>query len=150
MNIVTLIGRLTKDPNVTHGKTKAGEDMTLARFTLAVDRRFSRDEEQSADFISCVVFSKRAETIEKYVSKGTKLAIQGHIQTGSYKNKDGNTIYTTDVIVDDFEFAESRAAVQNNVSETKPAPAPAEKDADPKDGFMNIADGIDDDELPFD
>lgn len=148
MNIVTLMGRLTKDPNVTHGKNKAGEDMVVARFTLAVDRRFARDEEQQADFISCVVFGKRAETIEKYVAKGTKLAVQGRLQTGSYKNKEGNTVYTTDVIVEDFEFAESKASAQNNApSEPKQAPA---GNADPKDGFMSISDGIGDDELPFD
>ena len=150
MNKALLIGRLTKDPNIIHGKNAAGEDMTIAKFTLAVDRRFAREGEQQADFISCVVFGKRAETIERYVFKGTKLAIDGRIQTGSYKNKEGSTVYTTDIAVEDFEFAESKGAAQNNApSEPKATPAPAET-TDPKDGFVNIPDGIDDEELPFD
>ena len=139
MNKVILMGRLTRDPEVRYSQ---GESATaVARFTLAVDRRFRR-EEASADFIGCVAFGKNAEFIEKYFRQGTKALITGRIQTGSYTNRDGNKVYTTDVVVEDQEFAESK----KNASEGgMPGVAPAPTSTD---GFMNIPDGIDE-ELPF-
>ena len=133
------MGRLTRDPEVRYSQ---GESATaVARFTLAVDRRFRR-EEASADFIGCVAFGKNAEFIEKYFRQGTKALITGRIQTGSYTNRDGNKVYTTDVVVEDQEFAESK----KNASEGgMPGAAPAPTSTD---GFMNIPDGIDE-ELPF-
>ena len=115
--------------------------MAIASFTLAVDRKFKKDGEQSADFINCKAFGKTAEVIEKYVSKGTKIIVEGRWQTGSYKNKDGATVYTNDCMVESIEFCESRNASQQSGNE-RPQPM---KDSD---GFMNIPDGIDE-ELPF-
>ena len=142
MNKVILMGRLTRNPEVRYG---AGENSTaVARYTIAVDRRFKRDGEQSADFISCVTFGRNAEFAEKYLRQGTKIVLTGRIQTGSYTNRDGQKVYTTDIVVEEQEFAESKAAgngSQNNYSR----PSAATSDAD---GFMNIPDGIDD-ELPF-
>lgn len=102
MNRVTLIGRATKDPSISYAQNGG---MTIARYTLAVDRR---GKDQQADFISCVAFGKSAEFAEKYLKKGTKIAVNGRIQTGSYKNKDGQTVYTTDVVIEDHEFVESK------------------------------------------
>ena len=113
--------------------------MAIASFTLAVDRKFKKDGEQSADFINCKAFGKTAEVIEKYVVKGTKIAVVGHIQTGSYTNKDGQKVYTTDVVIDELEFCESRSSQQTS---SQPAPAPS------GDGFMNIPTGLEA-ELPF-
>lgn len=115
MNNVVLMGRLTKDPNVSH--VGEGNQTCVSRFTLAVNRRFKKEgEEQNADFISCVSFGKTAEFIEKYVHKGTKICLNGRIQTGSYTNKDGQTVYTTDVVVESCEFAESKGS--DDVNET--------------------------------
>lgn len=137
MNHVSLIGRLTKDPNVTY--TQGAEPMCIARYTMAVDRRGKKAEGQpTADFISCVAFRNNAEFAEKYLRQGTKIAVEGRIQTGNYKNKDGQTVYTTDVVIDSQEFCEGKKETQ----ETAPS-APADKD-----GFMNIPDCIDS-ELPF-
>ena len=122
--------------------------MAIARYTLAVDRRFRRDGEETADFIPCVAFGKQGEFAEKYLKKGTKLLVSGRIQTGSYTNKDGVKVYTTDVVVEEQEFAESKAASDANAGgfhQAAPAPAPT---APAGDGFMNIPDGIDE-ELPF-
>ena len=144
MNKVILMGRLTRDPEVRYG---AGENSTaVARYTIAVDRRFKRDGEQSADFISCVTFGRNAEFAEKYLRRGTKIVLTGRIQTGSYTNRDGQKVYTTDIVVEEQEFAESKAAAagnggQGNYSRASSAPSDA-------NGFMNIPDGIDD-ELPF-
>ena len=144
MNKVILMGRLTRDPEVRYG---AGENSTaVARYTIAVDRRFKRDGEQSADFISCVTFGRNAEFAEKYLRQGTKIVLTGRIQTGSYTNRDGQKVYTTDIVVEEQEFAESKAATagnggQGNYSRASSAPSDA-------NGFMNIPDGIDD-ELPF-
>ncbi|MCF2682469.1 single-stranded DNA-binding protein [Faecalicatena contorta] len=142
MNKVILMGRLTRDPEVRYG---TGENSTaVARYTIAVDRRFKRDGEQNADFIGCVAFGRNAEFAEKYLRQGTKIVLTGRIQTGSYTNRDGQKVYTTDIVVEEQEFAESKAAGnggQNNYSR----PSAATSDAD---GFMNIPDGIDD-ELPF-
>ena len=136
MNLVCLCGRLTKDPEVRY--TQSAEPMAIARYTLAVDRR--KKDENSADFISCVAFGKSAEFAEKYLHKGIKILVEGRIQTGSYTNKDGKKIYTTDVVVESTEFAESRNSAQQ---------APAEPTADMDEGFMRIPDGVDDEGLPF-
>ena len=147
MNKVILMGRLTRDPEVRYS---AGENsLAIARYTLAVDRRFKRDGEATADFISCVVFGKQAEFAEKYFRQGIRIVVSGRIQTGSYTNKDGVKVYTTEVIVEEQEFAESRAEAEANRAsfqrQSAPSPAPS---ADAGDGFMNIPDGIDE-ELPF-
>lgn len=142
MNKVILMGRLTRDPDVRY--TQGEEPMAIARFTLAVDRRGKRDGEASADFPSCVCFRRTAEFIEKYAHQGTKLVVVGRIQTGSYTNRDGQKVYTTDVVVEEAEFAESKAAADRNTQQTPP-PSPDTG----VDGFMNIPDGIEE-ELPFD
>lgn len=142
MNKVILMGRLTRDPDVRY--TQGEEPMVIARFTLAVDRRGKRDGEVSADFPSCVCFRRTAEFIEKYAHQGTKLVVVGRIQTGSYTNRDGQKVYTTDVVVEEAEFAESKAAADRNTQQTPP-PSPDTG----ADGFMNIPDGIEE-ELPFD
>lgn len=142
MNKVILMGRLTKDPEIRY--TKGEKAMAVARYTLAVDRRFGRkDGEQTADFIPCVAFGKAAEFAERYFHQGLKIAVTGRIQTGSYTNREGNRISTTDVIVEEQEFADSKAAGEANGSNY------SQKDgrSDPDD-FMSIPDGIDD-ELPF-
>jgi len=137
MNKVILMGRLTRDPEVRYG---GANNSAVARFSLAVDRRIKREgDEQTADFINCVAFGKTGEFLEKYVKKGTKLVIEGRIQTGSYTNKDGQKVYTTDVVCENVEFAESKSS-GNNANQ-----APT---SDAGDGFMNIPDGIDE-ELPF-
>lgn len=149
MNKVILMGRLTRDPEVRY--SQGDNAMAIARYTLAVDRRFNRNnnDENSADFIGCVAFGKSAEFAERYLHKGTKIVATGRIQTGSYVNKDGVKVYTTDVVVEDQEFAESKAASQNNSQtgagsrQQPPPPMPTDKD-----GFMQIPDGIDE-ELPF-
>ena len=153
MNKVILMGRLTRDPDVRYSQ---GESATaVARYTLAVDRRFRRDGDASADFIGCVAFGRQAEFAEKYLRQGKKIAITGRIQTGSYTNREGQKVYTTDVVVEEQEFAESKAAAgehaggfqsqQNQANPFQSAPAPS---AAAGDGFMNIPDGIDE-ELPF-
>ena len=140
MNKVILMGRLTRDPDVRVSNT-ADRQITVARYTLAVDRRAKRDSnEQTADFISCVAFDKNAEFAEKYLHQGTKVVVTGRIQTGSYTNKDGQKVYTTDVVVEDQEFCESKG--QGIVE--KPSP-----NTSVGDGFMNLPDGMDDEGLPF-
>ena len=144
MNKVILMGRLTRDAEVRYSQGDAST--AVARFTLAVDRRFKRDnEDQSADFIGCVAFGKTGEFLERYGRKGTKFLVEGRIQTGSYTNKDGQRVYTTDVVVENLEFAESKASSDNSgyVPANRPSPSGAAGD-----GFMNIPDGIDE-ELPF-
>ena len=138
MNKVILMGRLTRDPEVRY--TQGDNAMAIARYSLAVDRRFKRDGEPDADFINCVAFGKAGEFAEKYLKKGTKIAVVGRIQTGSYTNKDGQKVYTTDVVVEEQEFAESK----NSGSSDNNQSAPANKNTD----FMSIPDGIDE-ELPF-
>ncbi|WP_022770905.1 MULTISPECIES: single-stranded DNA-binding protein [unclassified Butyrivibrio] len=158
MNKVILCGRLTRDPEVRY--SQGAEPMAIARYTLAVDRRRGRSNdpnEQSADFISIVAFGKAGEFAEKYLKKGTKMLITGRIQTGSYTNKDGVKVYTTEVVVEDQEFAESKNNASNGgnfdySANSAPAPASApSNDPTPAaagDGFMNIPDGIEE-ELPF-
>jgi len=159
MNKVVLMGRLTRDPEVRYSQ---GENaLAIARYTLAVDRRFKRDGEQTADFINCVVFGKSAEFTERYFRQGMRVVVCGRIQTGSYVNKDGQKVYTTDIIVDDQEFADSKGQGGDNSGfgggnsygggnrggyqqGTRPAPSSAIGD-----GFMNIPDGVEDEGLPF-
>ena len=153
MNKVILMGRLTRDPEVRYSQ---GENSTaIARYTLAVDRRFRRnnDGEQTADFIGCVAFGRQAEFAEKYLRQGTKIAITGRIQTGSYTNREGQKVYTTDVVVEEQEFAESKNAGGNNggysaPQHNNPAPSANTSDLGSADGFMNIPDGLEE-ELPF-
>ena len=141
MNKVILMGRLTRDPEVRYS---AGENaLAIARYTLAVDRRFRRDGEATADFISCVSFGRTAEFAEKYFRQGMRVSISGRIQTGSYTNKDGVKVYTTEVIVEEQEFAESKGS---GASEQQEQESPYGPTGD--DGFMNIPDNIDE-ELPF-
>ena len=147
MNRVVLMGRLTRDPDVRYSNGQNGDQMAIARYTLAVDRRFGRkDGEQNADFISCVAFGKAGEWAEKYLKQGTKIAVSGRIQTGSYTNKEGQKVYTTDVVIEEQEFAESKNA-SGNGSGYQPQQAPSPSAAS-SDGFMQIPDGIEDD-LPF-
>lgn len=123
MNKVILMGRLTRDPEVRYSE---GENaMAIARYTLAVDRRGRRNGESNADFINCVAFGKGGEFAEKYLKKGTKILITGRIQTGSYTNRDGQKVYTTDVVVEDHEFAEGRKAAEENAQADAAAPADA-------------------------
>ena len=139
MNKVILMGRLTRDPEVRYS---AGENaLAIARYTLAVDRRFRRDGEATADFISCVSFGRAAEFAEKYFRQGLKIIVSGRIQTGRYTNRDGQKVYTTEVAVEEQEFAESKNAGSGSSHTSQSAPESA-------DGFMNIPDGIEE-ELPF-
>lgn len=147
MNKVILMGRLTRDPEVRYSQ---GENsLAIARYTLAVDRRFKRQgDEQTADFISCVTFGKTAEFVERYLHQGSKVVVCGRIQTGSYTNKDGQKVYTTDVVAEEVEFAESKvAAAEHSAGGYQPVSRPEPSQA-VGDGFMNIPDGIDE-ELPF-
>ena len=144
MNKVILMGRLTRDAEVRYSQGDAST--AVARFTLAVDRRFKRDgDDQTADFIGCVAFGRTGEFLERYGRKGTKFVVEGRIQTGSYTNRDGQRVYTTDVVVEQIEFAESKASSETSgyVPANRPSPSGAAGD-----GFMNIPDGIDE-ELPF-
>lgn len=141
MNKVTLIGRLSRNPEVRYSTGQ--NPVAVARYTLAVDRKYKRDNEPTADFINCIAFGKNGEFAEKYLVKGTKIAISGRIQTGSYTNKDGNKVYTTDVVVEEQEFCESKSKQNQSQEEQKP---PFRPDGD--DGFMQIPD-TDDSELPF-
>ena len=144
MNKVILMGRLTRDAEVRY--SQGDSQSAVARFTLAVDRRFKRENDpQTADFINCVAFGKTAEFLERFGRKGTKFAIEGRIQTGSYTNKDGQKVYTTDVVVENVEFAESKSSSGSDggfVPADRPSPSQA------SGGFMNIPGGIDE-ELPF-
>lgn len=137
MNKVIIMGRLTRDPEIRYSQGETS--LTIARFTLAVDRKVKKEGESSADFISCVAFGKQAEFIEKYLKQGTKVLTEGRIQTGSYTNKDGQKVYTTDVVVEACEFAESKSS--NDSSAPSPTPSSV------GDGFVNIPDGIE--PLPF-
>lgn len=148
MNKVILMGRLTRDPETRY--TTGENPMAISRYTIAVDRRFTRNNNDgnNADFIPCVVFGKSAEFTEKYLKKGTKIAVTGRIQTGSYTNKDGDKVYTTEVVVEDQEFAESKNSEQPSGGQNMPKKKQAPREEEGMDGFMNIPDGIDE-ELPF-
>lgn len=137
LNKVVLIGRLTKDPEVRY----THENTAIARYALAVDRRFKKEGEDQADFINCVAFGRGGEFAEKHLRKGMKIAVTGRIQTGSYTNKDGQKVYTFDIVVEDHEFCESKSG------EAKPLPV-AGTPVTGADGFMRIPDGVDE-ELPF-
>ena len=146
MNKVILMGRLTRDPEVRYSQSGDGQ-LALARYTIAVDRRFRRDgDQQTADFISCVAFGRQGEFAEKYLHQGTKILVEGRIQTGSYTNKDGNKVYTTEVVVENSEFAESKANASNTSNggfqKSEPTSSVGE-------GFINIPDGVEDEGLPF-
>lgn len=146
MNKVILMGRLTRDPEVRY---TAGENsLAIARYTLAVDRRFKRDGEATADFISCVVFGKQAEFAEKYFRQGIRIVVSGRIQTGSYTNRDGVKVYTTEVVVEEQEFAESKAVSDSHVNRSASQPAAPDMADSSAEGFMNIPDEIGG-ELPF-
>lgn len=141
MNKVILMGRLTRDPDIRYSK---GEKATaVARFSIAVDRRFKQDGQPTADFINCLAFGKRAEFLEKYCHKGTKLVIEGSWQNGSYTNKDGNKVYTNECLIESCEFAESKSTAGNGNSN-----AEQPSNFAGNDGFVNIPDGIEE-ELPF-
>ena len=150
MNKAILMGRLTRDPDVKY--TAGDNPMAIVRYTLAVDRRFKRENEATADFISCIAFGKAAEFAEKYFRQGIRIVVSGRIQTGSYTNRDGNKVYTTDVVVEEQEFAENKnsaAGNSNAQSNTAAGQQPENQRVSvDADGFMNIPDGIDE-ELPF-
>lgn len=143
MNKVILMGRLTRDPEINYSQNS--NNICIARYTLAVDRRFKQDGGQEADFPSCVAFGKSGEFAEKYLHKGTKVVVTGRLETGSYTNKDGVKIYTTTVIVEEQEFAESKSSQDNAGANNQQQSA---NNSSSGDGFMNIPDGIDE-ELPF-
>lgn len=141
MNRVILLGRLTRDPDI---RVSQGENsIAVARFTLAVDRKRKKDEEQTADFISCVAFRGTAEFIEKYAKQGTKLAVEGRWQTGSYTNKDGVKVYTNDCLVESAEFGESKKTQQEQNNNNDGSQVGS------GDGFMNLPMGVEDEGLPF-
>ena len=141
MNKVIISGRMTRDAEVRYSQ---GESSTaVARFSLAVDRRFKRDgDEQTADFINCVAFRRTGEFMERFGKKGAKFLVEGRIQTGSYTNRDGQKVYTTDVVVENIEFAESKQSGGNDAPQEQPKPSPV------GDGFMDLS-GLNDEELPF-
>lgn len=143
MNKVILMGRLTRDPEVRYAQNE--NSTAVARYSLAVDRRFKREGEQDADFIGCVAFGRATEFAEKWLHKGSKVVVTGRIQTGSYTNKDGQKIYTTDVVIEEQEFAESKAASEGNGGGYSGG---GSNNSSSGDGFMNVPDGIDE-ELPF-
>lgn len=152
MNIITLMGRLTRDPEVRYG---GAQNMAIARFSIAVDRRFKREGQPEADFFNCTAFGKLGEFVEKYLHKGTKIVLVGEMQNDNYTNKQGQMVYGFRVIANSIEFAESKAASQGTAAATtapqQPAQAPAQQQsapAAPDDSFMNIPDGVEE-ALPF-
>lgn len=139
MNKVILMGRLTRDPEIRYSQ---GESQTsIARFSLAVDRRYKREGEPEADFFNCTTFGRLAEVAERYMHKGIKIAVVGRIQNDNYTNRDGQQVYSVRVIVDEMEFAEKR-------TDSSSAGGGAEAGTS-EDGFMNIPDGVSDENLPF-
>ena len=143
MNKVILMGRLTRDPEVRY--TDGG--VSIAKFSLAVDRRFRRDNGPTADFFNCTSFGKQAEFVEKYLRRGTKILLSGRIENNNYINKDGEKVYSIQIVTEELEFAESKAAAgQSSQEHHEPTGAPAPEVGD---GFMSIPDGLDDGELPF-
>ena len=147
MNKVILMGRLTRDPEVRYSQGE--RQMAIARYTLAVDRRGrsnASNGEQTTDFIQCIAFDRSAEFAEKYFHQGTNIVVTGRIQTGSYTNKDGQKVYTTDVVVEDQEFAESKASSENSGNSNNSRPAAASSH---QNGWVNVPDGVEDEGLPF-
>lgn len=139
MNKVFLMGRVVRDPDIRY--SQGVNPTAVARYTLAVDRKYKKEGEPTADFINCVAIGKSGEFAEKYLHKGTKIAVVGRIQTGSYTNKDGQKVYTTDVMVEEHEFCESKESNSGNHAQEQPRSG--------NDEWMNIPSGIDDSELPF-
>lgn len=146
MNKVILVGRLTRDPEIRY--TSGENQRAVARYTLAVERRRRKGEDQTADFISCVVFDRGAEFAEKYLFQGTKIVVSGRLQTGSYTNKDGRKVYTTDVVIEEQEFAESKAVSDNGRGRISDRKESQNNTPEQDGGFMNVPDGMD--EIPFD
>lgn len=146
MNKVTLIGRLTREPDIRYSDGTKGS-FCVARYTLAVNRKFKTDNQPDADFIQCVAISKNGEFAEKYLVKGMKIAVVGEWRTGNYKNKDGQTVYTNELFVNEHEFVESKATTDSNNYQSHVAAS--EPTAPAGDGFMNIPDSVDDSGLPF-
>ncbi len=150
MNRVILMGRLTRDPEIRYSQGE--RSMTIAKYTLAVDRRGRRnqDNDQAADFINCVAFDRAGEFAEKYFRQGMRVLVSGRLQTGSYVNKEGHKVYTADVILDDQEFADSKGAASEmgGYGQSAPSQRPAPTSAI-GDGFMNIPDGVEDEGIPF-
>ncbi len=144
MNKVILMGRLTRDPEVRYGDSQKA----VARFGIAVDRRFAKEGDTSADFFNCTAFGKQAEFVEKYLKKGTKMLVTGRIQNDNYTNKEGQTVYSVQIIVDELEFAESKGSSDGASAGNRAASEPASEGAAPASGFINIPNGLDD-ELPF-
>ncbi|WP_027432030.1 single-stranded DNA-binding protein [Lachnospira multipara] len=145
MNKTILMGRLTADPEVRYS---SGEKATaVARFTLAVNRTYTSEGQPNADFIRCIAFGKRGEFAEKYLHKGTKIVLAGHIQTGSYDDKDGKKVYTTDVVVDEMEFAESKSQAEQSQASSAPVAENASRPAGEE--WMPIPDNLDYENLPF-
>lgn len=140
MNKVILIGRIVRDPDIRYSQGANGST-AVARYTLAVDRKFKQEGQPTADFINCIAFGKLGEFAEKYLHKGTKIAVTGRIQTGSYTNKDGQKVYTTDVVVEEHEFCESKSSNQQSQNNDRPQAS--------SDGFMSIPDNLEDEGLPF-
>ena len=138
MNKVILIGRVVRDADIRY--SQGANTTCIARYTLAVDRKFKQEGQPNADFINCIAFGKLGEFAEKYLRQGIKIAVTGRIQTGSYKNKDGNTVYTTDVVVEEQEFCESKSSNQSHGNDRPQASS---------DGFMSIPDNLEDEGLPF-
>lgn len=143
MNKTILMGRLTREPEIRYSASDSG--LAIARFTLAVNRRFHKDGEPSADFISCIAFGKSAEFIEKYIGKGRQICVSGRIQTGSYTNKDGQKVYTTEVVVDEVEFADSKPTSAGAEQAAAPSPAvPTSPQPSPEPAGFEV-----DEEIPF-
>ena len=147
MNRVILMGRLTRDPEVRYSSGESS--MAVARYTLAIDRAIKKQGEQSADFINCVAFSKAAEFAEKYFRQGMRVLVSGRLQTGNYTNREGQKVYTTDVILDSQEFADSKGQGGNTSYSRSSGPYVGGGEADLGEGFMNIPDGVEDEGLPF-
>lgn len=147
MNRAILMGRLVRDPEVRYATTRDGQSMAVARYTVAVDRRGQKDKDGKsvADFIRCVAFGKRGEFAEKYFKQGQRVLVSGSIQTGSYQDKDGQTVYTTDIVIEDQEFADSRGSGTGDAQGS----SGGYQESAIGDGFMNIPDGVEDEGLPF-
>ena len=147
MNKVMLMGRLTRDPEVRISQSQSGDQMTIGRFSIAVDRRFNRNSDTTADFCNCTAFGRLGDFVEKYLKQGTKVVVIGRIQNDNYTNKEGQKVYSVQIIAEEIEFAESKNASQNSGNSYQPAPNPSTAGAS-AEGFMNIPDGIEND-LPF-
>lgn len=147
MNKVILMGRLTRDPEIRYGSSAQG-DITIARFALAVDRRTrGRDGRSEADFLNCTAFGKLADFVEKYLAQGSKILLTGRIQNNNYTNREGQRVYSVQIIADEIEFAESKSAADSRSAGSAARPEPSVPSS-AGDGFMDIPDGLED-ELPF-